>query len=125
MKNFASRIWADEAGVLTFEWILLVTVLVIGITGALSAVRDAMNCELGDVAEAMIALDQSYYILWPWEVNTPDGQVWDGGSNSAFVDEGFMDQLRANADGDADTTFKPTQTVTVVGETETGAYVRD
>ena len=58
--------------VLTFEWILLITVLVIGIVGGLSAVRDAMITELGDVAEAMIALDQSYTILPPWEIQTPD-----------------------------------------------------
>ena len=47
-----NRIMKDESGVLTFEWILLITVLVIGLVGALSAVRDALNTELGDVAEA-------------------------------------------------------------------------
>lgn len=94
-----NRIMKDESGVLTFEWILLITVLVIGIVGALSAVRDALNTELGDVAEAMVALDQSYYICWPWEVATPD-DVADGASNSYFLDGAFIYQERAY-DGDA------------------------
>ena len=110
------RLYNEESGVLTFEWILLITVLVIGIVGALSAVRDAINTELGDVAEAMVALDQSYYICWPWEVSTPD-QVADGASNSYFKDGAFIYQERAieppvNGEGGEDTGYKVTQTVT-------------
>ncbi len=112
-----NRIYREEAGVLTFEWILLVTVLVIGIVGALSAVRDALNTELGDVAEAMVALDQSYYICWPWEVATPDNVV-DGASNSFFRDGAFIYQERANhidgVDGNGGEVVgaKPSQVVT-------------
>ncbi len=54
------RLYNDESGVLTFEWILLITVLVIGIVGALSAVRDAINTERGGGAEAVVGLDQAY-----------------------------------------------------------------
>ena len=93
MTHRMNQIWREENGVLTFEWILLITVLVIGIVGALSAVRDAINTELGDVAEAMVALDQSYYICWPWEVGTPD-EVVDGASNSFFVDGAYIYQAR-------------------------------
>lgn len=112
-----NRLYKDESGVLTFEWILLITVLVIGIVGALSAVRDAINTELGDVAEAMVALDQSYYICWPWEVATPDNVV-DGASNSYFSDGAFIYQERATAEdlvvdgnGGEDEGYKPSQTV--------------
>lgn len=90
-----NRIFREESGVLTFEWILLITVLVIGTVGAMSAVRDAINVELGDVAEAMVALDQSYYICWPWEVATPDTVV-DGASNSFFLDHASIYQERSN-----------------------------
>ena len=83
MKRFIN----EESGVLTFEWILLISVLVIGIVGGLSAVRDALIDELGDVAEAMLALDQSYYILWPWEVNVGEvPPVWDGAAASKYHD---------------------------------------
>lgn len=112
-----NRIMKDESGVLTFEWILLITVLVIGLVGALSAVRDALNTELGDVAEAMVALDQSYYICYPWEVATPD-TVGDGASDSFFHDGAFIYQERS-ADETVEGTetaegYKPDQGVTAV-----------
>ena len=46
-------------GVLTLEWILLISLLVIGIIGGLSAVRNALICELKDLAEAVTALNVS------------------------------------------------------------------
>ena len=125
-----NRIWNDESGVLTFEWILLITVLVIGIVGALSAVRDALNTELADVAGAIVALDQSYFICWPWEVTTPesaDDVVWDGGSASMFVDSNYLKEARVggNTAGEAteddQTSYKWAQTSqwrTVNGELE-------
>ena len=60
MKCFLARIWTEDHGVLTFEWILLATLLVLGIVGAFSAARDAVVVELGDVAGAIVAIDQSY-----------------------------------------------------------------
>jgi len=44
-------------GVLTFEWILLISLLVIGIIGGLSAVRNALLCELGQLADCIAALN--------------------------------------------------------------------
>ena len=44
-------------GMLTFEWILLISLLVIGIIGGLSAVRNALLCELKDVADCIQALN--------------------------------------------------------------------
>ena len=40
-------------GVLTLEWIILITVMVIGVIGGLSAVRTATVLELDDLAEAI------------------------------------------------------------------------
>ena len=97
MKNVLNRVWREDEGVLTFEWILLITVLVIGIVGGLSAVRDAVITELGDVAEAVISLDQSYTILPPWEVVTPDC-VTDGASDSAYEDTAGISQNRKAPD---------------------------
>ena len=90
MKRLIKRVWAEDDGVLTFEWVLLVTLLTIGVVGGIAAARDAIIDELGDVAQAMLALDQSYTILHPLiaEVHgTPQG-----GSNSNFIDAAiFMD----------------------------------
>ncbi|MDO4568969.1 MAG: hypothetical protein Q4D38_01130 [Planctomycetia bacterium] len=68
MKTLIQRIVREEGGVLTFEWILLITVLVIGIVGGLSAVRDAYNYELGCVSQAIVSLDLSYWINAPIQV---------------------------------------------------------
>ncbi len=54
------RMWKDDEGVLTFEWVLLITLLVIGIVGGYSAVRDGVIDELGDVAGAVLRVDQSF-----------------------------------------------------------------
>ena len=53
-------IWTETDGVLSFEWILLLTLLTIGIVGGIAAARDAIIDEMGDVAEAAQAIDQSY-----------------------------------------------------------------
>ena len=93
MRGLFHRMWREDEGVLTFEWILLITVLVIGIVGGLSAVRDAIITELGDVAQAMIAVDQSYTVIQPWEVVTPDC-IEDGASDSRYVDDQALSEGR-------------------------------
>jgi hypothetical protein len=60
MNTIATAIWIEDDGVLTFEWTLLVVVIVFGIVGGLAAARDVMIDELGDTAEAVLNFDQSY-----------------------------------------------------------------
>lgn len=62
MQRLLRSTWNEDQGVLTFEWILLITVIVIGIVGGLSAVRDGVIDELGDVAEAVLHVDQSWTV---------------------------------------------------------------
>ena len=40
--NLTCRMWNEEEGVLSFEWTLLVTLLVLGIVGGLAGARDAI-----------------------------------------------------------------------------------
>ncbi len=93
-----NRVWCEDEGVLTFEWILLITVLVIGVVGGLSAVRDAVITELGDVSEAMISLDQSYTIVNPWEIKVPNCDP-DGASGSTYVDSAAISEMRGTNPG--------------------------
>lgn len=51
------RLRGKRRGALTLEWILLVTVLVIGIIGGMAAVRNATNAELLDLANAISAIN--------------------------------------------------------------------
>ena len=87
MKQFMTRVWTEEGGFITFEWILLVTLLTIGVVGGVAAVRDAVIDELGDVAQAMVSLDQSYSIIRPVEPTAHDlDPEFDGGAASLFID---------------------------------------
>ena len=63
------RMWKEDEGVLSFEWVLLVTLLTIGVVSGLAGARDAIIDELGDVAEAMLSLDQTYTIDFPLDVD--------------------------------------------------------
>lgn len=79
------KMWREDDGVLSFEWTLLVTLLTIGIVSGLSAARDGIIDELGDAAQAMVALDQSFTIDFPLDidVHTVDPS---SASDSAFTD---------------------------------------
>ncbi len=89
------ELWSEEAGVLSFEWVLLVTLLTFGIVSGLAAARDAIVDELGDVAEGMLALDGSYYIDLPLDI-TLDGVPVGRASDSRFQDFAlFSDCSRA------------------------------
>ena len=63
--HLARRLWIEQDGVLSFEWTLLVTLLVIGVVAGLAGARDAIIDELGDAAQAMLALDDSYMLDQP------------------------------------------------------------
>jgi Flp pilus assembly pilin Flp len=60
MRRFINKLWQEDDGVLSFEWTLLVVLVVIGIIGGLGAARDVIIDELGDTAEAVLQFDQSY-----------------------------------------------------------------
>ena len=85
MTSRLIQVWNDDDGVLSFEWILLVTLLVIGIVGGVSAARDAIIDELGDVAQAMVTIDDSYSIDDPLLISI-DGIDFLGGTSSRFTD---------------------------------------
>jgi Flp pilus assembly pilin Flp len=58
--NWLKRAWNEEDGVLSFEWTLLAVLVVFGIVSGLSAGRDAIIDELGDVAAAVVGINQSF-----------------------------------------------------------------
>ncbi len=62
MSTSLKQTFQQDDGGLTFEWVVLITLIVIGIVGGLSAVRDGVIDELGDVAEATLNIDQSWSI---------------------------------------------------------------
>ena len=55
------RLWADEAGfVVSTEPVLVATILVIGLILGLTSLRNQVVQELGDLAQAIANINQSY-----------------------------------------------------------------
>lgn len=52
----------NEDGVLSFEWIAITTLLIIGLVGGLATVRDAINIEAWEYAEAMLSSNTTYAV---------------------------------------------------------------
>ena len=73
MKRLIQRMWRDDAGTLSFEWVTLTTLLTIGAVGGLATVRDAIVDEMADLTEAIVSLDQSYVVQPPLTVQVHDG----------------------------------------------------
>ena len=85
MRRVLRKAWGEDDGVLTFEWTLLVTLLVIGIVSGVAAVRDGIIDELGDVAQMMLAVDQSYLVSSPLNVDIHSVDA-SASSDSIFTD---------------------------------------
>ncbi len=61
MKHLMAKLWNDDCGALiATEFLFIAALLVIGIIVGLSAVRSALNVELSNFADAVLALNLSY-----------------------------------------------------------------
>jgi hypothetical protein len=57
------KLWSDDAGaIIAAEYLFVATILVIGIVVGLASVRDAVNSELAELANAYLALSQGYIL---------------------------------------------------------------
>ncbi|HPU04999.1 MAG: hypothetical protein WBH86_07475 [Thermogutta sp.] len=83
-KTGATR--RGRRGLMTFEWLILITLLVIGVIGAYSAVRDGMVDELGDTATAILSVDQSFH-------TEPPERLPCAGSWGSWEDDDAAEQL--------------------------------
>jgi Flp pilus assembly pilin Flp len=63
MLRLAARLWNDDAGaIIAAEYLFVATILVIGVVVGLTSVREAINSELTELANALLALSQGYVI---------------------------------------------------------------
>lgn len=86
--------WREDDGVLSFEWVMVTTLLVISVVGGLAGARDAIIDELGDAAQAMLALDNSYTIAYPLQLSIDTGHPQLGtGVVGLASDSSFNDVL--------------------------------
>jgi Flp pilus assembly pilin Flp len=84
MKHLLKRMWQAEDGVLSFEWTVLTSLLTVGVVSGIASVRDAVIDEMGDLAQAMITLDQSYLIQPPLAVSVHTGGFGGWGFSGGF-----------------------------------------
>lgn len=61
MSKLLQKLWKDDAGALiSMEFLFVATILVIGTIVGLTSVRDAINAELAELANAILALSEGY-----------------------------------------------------------------
>jgi Flp pilus assembly pilin Flp len=101
MKRLLSRMWHETDGVLSFEWTMLTSLLTVGVVSGVASVRDAVTDEMGDVAQAMVSLDQSYVIEQPLTIRVHTLGGGFGGINSSFGGSVLSTQVPSGASGSA------------------------
>lgn len=63
MAQLLLRCWKDDCGaLLSSEFLFVSTILVIGVVVGLASVRDALNTELTEIGNALLALSQGYSV---------------------------------------------------------------
>jgi len=60
MRKLFSKLWKDDDGVVTLEYLVLATILGLGVIVGVTAVTNALNTELSELAGAISGLNQDY-----------------------------------------------------------------
>ena len=86
------RLLVHDEGVLTFEWILLLTLVVIGVIGGIAGIRDAVIHEAQGTSGAIVSLDQGYILEPPLAVGVDSLTPSNSGCTSGATLSGFQDE---------------------------------
>lgn len=60
MRKMMSQLWNDDAGIVSLEYLLVATIISMGVITGLAAVSNSLNEELIELATAILAINQSY-----------------------------------------------------------------
>jgi Flp pilus assembly pilin Flp len=60
MRNLFTRMWADDNGIVTLEYLILATVLGLGLIVGVTALSAGLNSELTELSNAITGLSQAY-----------------------------------------------------------------
>lgn len=74
------KLWKDEAGLVAMEYLFAATILVIGVTVGLVAVKNSVVAELTELGNAVTALSQEYSfsgVSWMACASTEGSQATD------------------------------------------------
>jgi len=87
-RPLLARLWHEDEGLLTFEYIMLNTALVLGTVGAVTGIRDSINTEATGLSQSIRSLDQ----MRPALPSAP-GNSQTGSANSAAQPSSHGDQI--------------------------------
>lgn len=130
MKRLAIQLFRDEAGVVvTPEIIIITTVGLLSLIAGWNAVSNALASELGDVANAVASLDQSYSYrgISAGVHATCSGSGYADSSQSFSVDAIDVNVVGRGADGEvtinlSDVELNPTQAIQSAGSEEVAIF---
>jgi len=60
--NLFSKLWADDAGVVTIEYLVLGTFLALTLIVGVASLAQAINVELGELGNAILTFSQGYTV---------------------------------------------------------------
>lgn len=63
MRKMFSKMWNDDAGIVALEYLLVASILGMALVVGLSTVSVAINAELTELANAILAIDQGYSVV--------------------------------------------------------------
>jgi Flp pilus assembly pilin Flp len=62
MRNLFLKLWKDDEGIVALEYLLVATIVGLGLVVGLANLEGALNAELTELANAISALSQGYVI---------------------------------------------------------------
>jgi Flp pilus assembly pilin Flp len=62
MSHLLLKLWKDDAGIVALEYLLVATIIGLGLVVGLAAIESGLNAELSEGANAIMALSQGYAI---------------------------------------------------------------
>ena len=63
MRKLMLKLWNDDAGIVALEYLLVATIVGLGMVVGLAALEKALNAELTELGNAITSIDQSYAIV--------------------------------------------------------------
>jgi Flp pilus assembly pilin Flp len=62
MHRLLLKLWKDDAGIVALEYLLVATIVGLGLVVGLAALESSLNVELTELGNAIMALSQAYDI---------------------------------------------------------------
>jgi Flp pilus assembly pilin Flp len=62
MSHLLLKLWKDDSGIVALEYLLLATIVALGLVVGLAALESALNAELSEGANAIQGLSQGYEV---------------------------------------------------------------